>query len=173
MGHQRRPDEADPGAPEQRRRRRAGKLLVVDRDLGVRRGAPAVLHGPVDADPPSVVERVLPFAEHVGVRDGRCDLHAGGRMPLQPGPQLGPERRVLRRHRPSRLGAVHVGSHRSGSATEESALDDVRGGLDLGRGARASAEHAEQRHHQHRVEIGVAEPARSQVARHPSPTPVE
>ena len=49
--HQRRPDEADAAAPEQRRCAGAGQLLVVDRDLRQRRAAPAVLDRPVDADP--------------------------------------------------------------------------------------------------------------------------
>ena len=49
----------------------------------------------------------------------------------------------------------------------------VRGGVDLGRGPLPRPEHAEQRHHDDRVDVDVAEASRRQVARHPPPAPVE
>ncbi len=64
--HQRRPDQADAGAAEERRRLGARQLLVVDRDLRQRRAAAAVLDRPVDADPAAGVQRPLPLAQHVG-----------------------------------------------------------------------------------------------------------
>ena len=47
------------------------------------------------------------------------------------------------------------------------------GGVDLGRGSWPRAEHTEQRHHDDRLDVDVAEAARLQVARHPPATPVE
>ena len=49
------------------------------------------------------------------------------------------------------------------SATEESALDDLRGRVDLGRRSRPRAEHAEQRDHDDGLDVDVAEAARPQV----------
>ena len=49
----------------------------------------------------------------------------------------------------------------------------VRGGVDFGRGSWPCAEHAEERHHDDRLDVDVAEAPRSQVARHPPPAPVE
>ena len=86
--HQRRPDEADAGAPEERRRLGAGELLVVDRELRRRRAAAAVLDRPVDADPAAGVERPLPLAQHVGFFGRRRDVDGGRRVRGQPRAQL-------------------------------------------------------------------------------------
>jgi hypothetical protein len=75
-----------------------------------------------------------------------------------------PDAPVGRGDNPSGLPAQH------GLPTEEPALDDVRGGLDLDRRARPGAEHAEERHHHDGFNVDVAEASRSEVTRQlPSP----
>ena len=96
VNHEGRTDEADRGPSEEGRCAGPGQLLVVDRELRERRPAPAVLDGPVDADPPTGVERPLPLAQDLGLLGGRRDLGRRRRVLVEPRPQLAAELLVAR-----------------------------------------------------------------------------
>ena len=86
--HQRRADERDPDAAEERRSAGARELLVVGGDLRRRGAPPPVLDRPVDADPTSGVQRSLPLPQRLRLgRRGR-HLDVGTRMRVQPRAQL-------------------------------------------------------------------------------------